>query len=195
MLHNTMLMIHDFHARFGLAYTGGPRALTGEMLELRVKRLAEEGTEIMDATTLEELCDAVVDTLYIALGTAYLMGYANPLFLDDTQLESADWERELPSFVQLATMTHECPANDYGYLGMIVFYINRIKLHSGLPFEELFVDVHEANMRKERGTAHTSKYGNTYDIVKPEGWVGPNGAAILAKHGFNPKAPINLKEA
>ena len=49
----------------------------------------------------------------------------------------------------------------------------------GLPSQEIWNAVHEANMRKVRGQ---TKRGNAYDAAKPEGWVGPEtkiAAAIL----------------
>lgn len=57
----------------------------------------------------------------------------------------------------------------------------------GLPWQELWEDVQAANMRKERaaGDGSNSKRGSSFDVVKPEGWVGPNGKAILEKHGFD----------
>lgn len=198
MRQNLMLHIHDFHARFGLAYYGPSRKLDGDMLQLRNKRLHEEAVELEDATTLEDLCDAMIDLTYIALGSLYLVGQAQPVFFlhkfeSDLQPPDSRWIKELPSIERLAQMGKETASIgcDPGALTALVWYINRIAHHTELPFEELFLDVHAANMRKERGTAHTSKYGNSYDIVKPAGWVGPNGAAILTAHGFTPELKLN----
>jgi len=56
----------------------------------------------------------------------------------------------------------------------------------GLPYEELWDDVQRANMTKQRAAADgsDSKRGSSFDVVKPPGWVGPNTAEILAKHGI-----------
>ena len=61
-------------------------------------------------------------------------------------------------------------------------------LHGISPacWEELWADVQRANMAKERATSAAdprSKRSHSLDVVKPEGWVGPDGAAILRKHG------------
>lgn len=61
-------------------------------------------------------------------------------------------------------------------------------LHGISPslWAELWDDVHAANMRKERANSSAdprSKRSHSLDVVKPEGWVGPDGAAILRKHG------------
>ena len=53
---------------------------------------------------------------------------------------------------------------------------------AGLPFDEGFRRVHEANMKKVRATtAEESKRGSTYDIVKPAGWVAPTLEDLLRK--------------
>lgn len=49
-------------------------------------------------------------------------------------------------------------------------------------WQALWDDVQRANMSKERATSagdSRSKRGHSLDVVKPEGWVGPNGAAII----------------
>lgn len=61
-------------------------------------------------------------------------------------------------------------------------------LHGISPdcWNELWADVQRANMAKERATGANdprSKRRHSLDVVKPEGWVGPDGLAILAKHG------------
>jgi hypothetical protein len=43
----------------------------------------------------------------------------------------------------------------------------------GLPFEQIWQVVHDANMKKRRGM---TKRGNAIDAVKPEGWVAPEPA-------------------
>lgn len=50
-------------------------------------------------------------------------------------------------------------------------------------WDELWVDVQRANMSKERALkAGDSKRGSTWDVIKPEGWVPPRTAEIIAKH-------------
>jgi predicted HAD superfamily Cof-like phosphohydrolase len=45
----------------------------------------------------------------------------------------------------------------------------------GLPFNEMFQEVHEANMRKVRVEhAGESKRGHGFDLKKPVDWQGPN---------------------
>jgi predicted HAD superfamily Cof-like phosphohydrolase len=56
----------------------------------------------------------------------------------------------------------------------------------GFPHPELWDDVQAANMRKERAATDgsNSKRGSALDVIKPEGWVGPDGASILRKYGY-----------
>lgn len=56
----------------------------------------------------------------------------------------------------------------------------------GLPWASLFDDVMRANMSKVRGVGPR---GHKVDLVKPPGWQGPNGAVIIALHGYNPDEP------
>lgn len=52
----------------------------------------------------------------------------------------------------------------------------------GLPFNEGFKRVHEANMTKVRALlAQDSKRGSTYDIVKPAGFVAPTLTDLIRK--------------
>jgi predicted HAD superfamily Cof-like phosphohydrolase len=52
----------------------------------------------------------------------------------------------------------------------------------GLPFNEGFKRVHEANMKKVRALREEdSKRGSTYDIVKPAGFVAPTLTDLIRK--------------
>ena len=79
----------DFHRKFGINYDGPPRSLPDSLTEFRMLRLAEEHTEYLDSITehytathpfdkkvaLEHQLDALVDLVYIALGTAHSHGW------------------------------------------------------------------------------------------------------------------------
>lgn len=86
--------IEAFHVKFGLEYKGPPRVLTGELATFREKFLQEEideyKRESLDAQLelsaptiredhialhLEKQLDALIDEIYVALGTAYLQGF------------------------------------------------------------------------------------------------------------------------
>jgi len=53
---------------------------------------------------------------------------------------------------------------------------------AGLPFEQGFLRVHQANMKKVRALRQEdSKRGSTYDIVKPAGFVAPTLTDLIRK--------------
>lgn len=84
----------EFHTKFGLEYNGKPRALPPELAHFRVTFLREELDEynlhrhaaagevaqaLVDQASyayhLENMLDALVDEVYVAIGTAYLHGF------------------------------------------------------------------------------------------------------------------------
>lgn len=123
-------MINDikaFHEKFALEYTGAPRVLPADIGRFRTKFMQEELDEYIAATMagdMEGQFDALVDLIYVALGTAYLHGF---------------------------------------------------------PFQKGWDEVHGANMRKIKAgpNGEGSKRGSPHDIIKPEGWKGPDYSKIL----------------
>lgn len=70
--------IEDFHVKFGLTYDGPPRALDEHTSDFRVKFMQEELDEYRAAVYSGDLAkqlDALVDLVYVALGTSYLQGF------------------------------------------------------------------------------------------------------------------------
>ena len=101
-------------------------SLTEEQKHNRITLLKEELQEFITACIEDDIyeqADALVDLVYIALGTSNLMN---------------------------------------------------------LPFQELWDDVHRANMQKERGIKPSRNL--KVDVVKPEGWIGPKTQEILKKY-------------
>lgn len=129
--------VRKFHLKFGLPTVddgnrpGFPDRATAVF---RLAFLAEELTEMREAIEEKDLAgvaDAIVDLVYVALGTAHFFH---------------------------------------------------------LPFDELWREVHRANMQKERAeSASDSKRGTTLDVVKPEGWVGPQIQDVLDRAIENPR--------
>lgn len=84
--------VEEFHKHFFIAYRGKPRALPEDIQTFRVERLQEEVDEykmalnlleraveqqdkVSIAIALEQALDALVDTVYVALGNAHLHGF------------------------------------------------------------------------------------------------------------------------
>lgn len=73
---NKMLQdIEAFHIKYQLQYKDRPRFLPEELSKFRAKFIEEELDEYILATTLEDKFDALIDLVYVALGTAYLHGF------------------------------------------------------------------------------------------------------------------------
>lgn len=145
--------VYDFHQKFNLIAGTKPQQLTSRKLKERLEFLWEELHEFALASgitpgkvdshgklswdiesydgqpvgkDIDDQADALIDLVYVAMGTAVMMG---------------------------------------------------------LPWEQLWDDVHRANMEKVRGM---TKRGHSVDVTKPEGWVGPDAMSILKAYGFDP---------
>lgn len=64
----------------------------------------------------------------------------------------------------------------------LVYFALGTAVMLGLPWQQLWDDVHRANMSKVRGIKPTR--GHAADVVKPDGWVGPRTEEILAEAGY-----------
>lgn len=83
--------VEEFHRNFGLEYKGKPRVMPTELQEFRKNFLKEEYEEYSEHMykaiyflvfdkeripfELEEMADALVDLVYVALGNAYMHGF------------------------------------------------------------------------------------------------------------------------
>ena len=66
-----------FHEKFGLTHNEGPHLLDRDTLAYRIKFLEEELFEFRVSSVsddLEGMADALIDLVYVAMGTAYMMG-------------------------------------------------------------------------------------------------------------------------
>ena len=116
----------DFHNKFGLKYEGKPISLDKSTQAYRAHFLEEELSEFISSANLDDvvgMADALVDIVYVAMGTAYMMG---------------------------------------------------------LPWQQLWDEVQRSNMDKVRASdASQSKRKNSLDVVKPQGWIGPDLKSII----------------
>lgn len=92
--------VGDFHEKFDLdnvTHRGpGLRQLDLETLEFRIRRLRDELEEIVDgvdAADDAEVFDGLMDLVYIALGTAHLLGYPWQEGWDEVQRANMSKER------------------------------------------------------------------------------------------------------
>ena len=62
-------------------------------------------------------------------------------------------------------------------------FFEEISIQSKFPFNEIFYEVHEANMRKRNpSTGKFEVRATDGKILKPTGWVGPNNEKILMEY-------------
>ena len=118
--------VKAFATKMGFTVGSRPRHLTLRKLDERQNLLDEEVSELSTAISqqnLAEIADALVDIVYVAIGTAVALG---------------------------------------------------------LPWEQLWDDVHRANMAKRAGITSRGP-----DALKPSGWKGPQTMEILLNAGYD----------
>lgn len=77
-MQDLMSDIREFMTKFGQAYEDGPRELPASLASFRSTLMIEELTEWSQATGRgdhPEVLDALVDLVYVTLGTAYVTGF------------------------------------------------------------------------------------------------------------------------
>lgn len=71
-------LIKEFHEKFELTYNGPPRNLDPTLRNFRIDFMDEELAEYAEACTagvLHDQLDALVDLVYVAIGTVYIQGF------------------------------------------------------------------------------------------------------------------------
>jgi len=69
--------IANFHEKFGLEHDGKFKKLDQSISQFRINFMQEELDEYIESTksgNLEGQLDAIIDLVYVALGTAYMQG-------------------------------------------------------------------------------------------------------------------------
>lgn len=96
--------VQKFHHHFGIEYIGPCRTLAGqkELRKFRIARSQSEHDEYVEANTLEGQLDAIIDHIYILLGTAHLHGFS-PAILQ------AAWTRVHEANMKKIRATRENP--------------------------------------------------------------------------------------
>jgi predicted HAD superfamily Cof-like phosphohydrolase len=85
-----------FHKKYGIQYDGKPRDFEPELELFRLSRNLEEVSEYCQAKTLEQKLDALLDQVYIILGTAHLHGFTPEIIYEAwSRIQKANMAKEL----------------------------------------------------------------------------------------------------
>lgn len=92
--------VEAFHRKFGMPQAKGPKLLSRELFEFRVRFLKEELQEFTEAHIRGDMVgafDGLIDLVYVALGTAELMGLPWQPGWDEVQRANMSKERAASS--------------------------------------------------------------------------------------------------
>lgn len=87
-MHSNFHDVIDFHNKYGLVYTGKVRPLDKSTQAYRIHFLEEELNEFIQSANLDDtvgMADALIDIVYVAMGTAYMMGLPWQKLWDEVQ--------------------------------------------------------------------------------------------------------------
>jgi predicted HAD superfamily Cof-like phosphohydrolase len=93
--------VGEFHQKFGLhdviwQSDPGPTEITPELLDFRIRFLKEELQEFIDGSEAMDhiqMADALIDLVYVAMGTAHFFGYPWQALWNDVQRANMAKER------------------------------------------------------------------------------------------------------
>lgn len=151
--------VREFHLKFSHLANTVPVHLTKRKLLERIKFLQEELDEFTQACGFDR---------------------TRGRFNDDGMWIEGDFYDDVGKPQDLALQADA--------LVDLVYVAKGTAVMQGLPWNQLWDDVHRANMAKQRGISHR---GNLVDCVKPEGWVGPRTLDILTAAGHDPTHASN----
>lgn len=77
--------LRKFNLRYSLLESDTPSSLSPRLKQERERYLQEELDEFKEAVCLEDMADALIDLVYIAKGTAVMMGLPWEALWDDVQ--------------------------------------------------------------------------------------------------------------
>lgn len=149
-------MVREFQAKFHLPLADIPRAVAGEMPDPQL------------------------------VAVLYYLNVAQGLLRYGRHPEDQLWGRvqmmleELIEFMDAARAT-DLPGMADALVDLEYFLLGTAAM-MGLPHDEVFSAVHQANMQKVLcASAEESKRLNKLDVKKPAGWAPPDVAGILAR--------------
>lgn len=113
---------------------------------------------------------------YAKFGVAMKVDLARPPTWSRLKWRAGAMAEELQEFND--ALAHGSTAGMADALVDLVYFAKGTAIELHLPWEELWADVHRANMAKVVGT---TKRGGP-DVTKPDGWMGPKTLEIIEQH-------------
>jgi predicted HAD superfamily Cof-like phosphohydrolase len=151
----------EFSEAFGVAVRHTPGVPDDETVRLRLRLIAEEFLELLDACNLDT-ADAH-DAILKCIADYPLHGCVG---------------REEGKSVYIEAFADACADLDYVVEGS--------RLAFGIDGEPIADEVHAANMRKLGPDGKPIYRESDRKVIKPKGWVGPNHEPILIAQGWQP---------
>ena len=145
--------VRAFHKKFNMLTADKPTHLTKRKLAERCNFILEELRELADAAGLK--------LTYETYGT---VTEETGLHFENNPVADQDLALQTDALIDLA------------------YVVKGTAVMMGLPWTELWDDVHRANLAKVPGVG---KRGNLMDVVKPEGWESPRTEEILSNAGYD----------
>lgn len=92
--------VRDFHKAFNVPVADAPTFMGEERAKARMSWVEEEMNEFLEAETVVDQADAMIDLIYFALGTLVEIGVRPQPVMDLVQQANMSklWEDELPRF-------------------------------------------------------------------------------------------------
>lgn len=142
--------------------------------------MVEPGPDYVDQETL--------DVIEFNQRFGFLCNPGNPGHLTRRKLAErfVCMQEELDEFRD-AVLLQDLPAQADALIDL-VYFAKGTAVMLGLPWEELWSDVHAANMAKVPGV---TKRGQVRDVTKPADWVPPATHLILRDYGYNRRVFTN----
>ena len=143
-----------------------PHHISRELQDFRLKFLHEELNELKDGYVeqdLAKIADALVDLVYVALGTAHLHGLPWP----------ALWRE-----VQRANMTKERCLLNHPFVSFLSTVARGQTFTATEGAEDRCYQPTHEGICGQPDVKH-SKRGSENDVIKPRGWTPPNVEGVL----------------